>query len=181
MKPSQLHCFLCTLASINCNYLAIKYESVWSVFIAFVCVYVILGGEIFVRVYSHSPFRVPCFIEASWTQQQKFLNKLFLIPGAKLHALSSSKNHYVNEISIGIIVCVIIHGQSIVCAYHPLTNHRTAPKVDYLQATRWLVNGRQAQAKACSCRRPVNDSASCSIIFLIHCIIILIYSSQYRW
>ena len=53
-----------------------------------------------------------------------------------------------------------LHGQSFDYACRPLTNRRGAIKVDNLQATRWLIKGRQAQAKACSCRVPVRDIAA---------------------
>ena len=53
-----------------------------------------------------------------------------------------------------------LHGQPFACACRPLTNCRAARNVDNLQATWWLVNGRQAQAKACSCRGPVSSEYS---------------------
>ena len=57
-----------------------------------------------------------------------------------------------------ILLTGTLHGQSFACTCHLLTNRRVAPNVDNLQAARWLVNGRQAQAKACSCRVLVTDT-----------------------
>ena len=48
-----------------------------------------------------------------------------------------------------------VQGQPFACACRPLANREAAPKVDNLQAARWLVNGRQAWAKGCPCRGPV--------------------------
>ena len=53
-----------------------------------------------------------------------------------------------------------LHGHSFACACRPLTNRRAAPKVANFQAAQCLVNGRQAQAKACMCRWPVRRNSA---------------------
>ena len=58
------------------------------------------------------------------------------------------------------IITGTLCGQSFACACRPLTNRGAVPKFDKLQAAQWLVNGRQAQAKYCSCRGPVSGKHS---------------------
>ena len=50
-----------------------------------------------------------------------------------------------------------LHGQSFACVCRPLINWRAVTKDGNLQAAQWLVNERQAQAKAWSCRGLVSD------------------------
>ena len=72
-----------------------------------------------------------------------------------LHVYISLNIKLTLTLSLSLQLKGTLQGQSFACACRPLTNCRAAPKVANLQAARWLVNGRQAQAKGCPYRVPV--------------------------
>ena len=84
-----------------------------------------------------------------------------------------SLSHFSSSLTIHLVTSdfclsfftVPLHGQPFACACRPLTNRKAASKVDNFQAASWLVNGRQAQAKGCSCRGPVSGECSDKFLF----------------